>query len=601
MKRYIFLIIASLGITAYVQAQLQTLNVTIARDPVHWNQVRVTYHGPYSCLQALKVVKGDGLTRYIYNFQAGTTQTIYYYFPATYNIQFSAVSVPSMAMPGCVTPQYPAPPIPGPSPTIDLTRNANGYGCCDDQIMAPGINASNPLNNFGDFALETFTGEFVFLSNDPECLPNTIFSCLKVDNSADKINGIISTYANTLQDVWDYNMPEYPFIMNDVDYVAFDNNYSSGGLTDTDIQRFENHANSIERGEANKWRVNGSYTYVADLDETIINTPGNPDDYKMFDRGAFQYVQFDWDNVGQSQNFGWVKTSTITHTSPDGMPLEEVDPLGRRSAALFTANNRQLSAVAQNAGREAIFYQSYENYYENPLSSVNSNRLENGHVLDQGTSLTAAKYHTGKQSVALNAANGTYTYKFTEGDDPYVVSEEVLNNGIVINIWINAGGEAVVTQNDLHLWVGKAGPSPSSISWISSAGVDEFDFRVKACINDWCLIEAEVPASFIQGNNFNLSANSSMYLALRYRNTTSDPGLRKHLDDVKIQPMNSSMLCYVYDEAGRIAAEFSDQHFAKIFQYAPDGSLKRILTETERGVQTVSEGAENQQGITNWQ
>ena len=69
-----------------------------------------------------------------------------------------------------------------------------------------------------------------------------------------------------------------------------------------------------------------------------------------------------------------------------------------------------------------------------------------------------------------------------------------------------------------------------------------------------------------------------------------------YLDDVRIQPLEAEMVCYVYDDAQRLIASFDDQHFASLFQYNMEGSLIRKRKETVECVKTISEAHYNAKG-----
>lgn len=62
-------------------------------------------------------------------------------------------------------------------------------------------------------------------------------------------------------------------------------------------------------------------------------------------------------------------------------------------------------------------------------------------------------------------------------------------------------------------------------------------------------------------------------------------------DDIRVQPDDASMKCYVYDPVTtRLVAEFDERHFATRYEYDAEGRLNRTKKETERGVMTIQEG-----------
>lgn len=62
------------------------------------------------------------------------------------------------------------------------------------------------------------------------------------------------------------------------------------------------------------------------------------------------------------------------------------------------------------------------------------------------------------------------------------------------------------------------------------------------------------------------------------------------LDDIRIQPFNSSMKSFVYNPVTlRLMAELDENNYATYYEYDDDGTLTRIKKETERGIKTIQE------------
>jgi hypothetical protein len=62
------------------------------------------------------------------------------------------------------------------------------------------------------------------------------------------------------------------------------------------------------------------------------------------------------------------------------------------------------------------------------------------------------------------------------------------------------------------------------------------------------------------------------------------------VDDLRIQPLASDMVCYVYDPVTfKPVVVFDDQHFGMYFQYNGEGKLIRKIKETVRGMKTIQE------------
>lgn len=62
------------------------------------------------------------------------------------------------------------------------------------------------------------------------------------------------------------------------------------------------------------------------------------------------------------------------------------------------------------------------------------------------------------------------------------------------------------------------------------------------------------------------------------------------LDDIRVQPFNSSMKGFVYNPVNlRLMAELDENNYATFYEYDDDGTLVRVKKETEQGIQTVQE------------
>ncbi len=65
-------------------------------------------------------------------------------------------------------------------------------------------------------------------------------------------------------------------------------------------------------------------------------------------------------------------------------------------------------------------------------------------------------------------------------------------------------------------------------------------------------------------------------------------------DDVRMFPVDGSMMSYVYDPLTlRLAAELDERNYAKLYEYDEEGKLVRVKKETEKGIMTIQENREN--------
>lgn len=67
-----------------------------------------------------------------------------------------------------------------------------------------------------------------------------------------------------------------------------------------------------------------------------------------------------------------------------------------------------------------------------------------------------------------------------------------------------------------------------------------------------------------------------------------------YFDDIRVFPVDGSMVTYVYDpKTLRLVAELDERNYAKIYEYDEEGKLIRVKKETEKGIMTIQENREN--------
>ncbi|MGN6490520.1 MAG: hypothetical protein ACTHLE_00885 [Agriterribacter sp.] len=63
-----------------------------------------------------------------------------------------------------------------------------------------------------------------------------------------------------------------------------------------------------------------------------------------------------------------------------------------------------------------------------------------------------------------------------------------------------------------------------------------------------------------------------------------------YVDDIRVQPYNSSMKSFAYDAVSlRLMAELDENNYASFYEYDNDGTLIRVKKETVKGIQTIKE------------
>lgn len=299
-------------------------------------------------------------------------------------------------------------------------------------------------------------------------------------------------------------------------------------------------SNVYEQGNKGRWRPLSSYVYRVGVEPATGSDQGRtPRAYNK--SGVFEeFHLFRWDNPANS-HANWLKLSTVTNYSPNGEILEEQDILGIRSAAKFGHKHTVPVLVAKNATSASVVFESYEDKV--PVGS--------------GSGVVHGIAHAGKQSYRVEAG-GSVAFN-------YAITQYAVNAPVNIRFWAK-------NSNNVICQVQLGSHQIASATKIAQTG-------------EWSLYEAVITT--IQQSELGTTSTLTITPQL------SGGGV-VWIDDVRVQPQNSEMVCYVYDALTlRLIATFDSQHFGLYYQYDGEGKLVRKLIETERGIKTVQESQYN--------
>lgn len=304
-----------------------------------------------------------------------------------------------------------------------------------------------------------------------------------------------------------------------------------------------NTSNTIYETAQAFWRPAEAYAYrtptkpggkLASASERVYNNAGIFADDTGGTANAFRL--FDWRTPAMNAGTRWLSAGVVTLFSPFGQPLEERDILGLYSAARFAHENTVPKLVARNARYNAVGFESFED--------------------GRGTIDTTA--HTGRWCYRLPAS-----YAST-GVFKIVIGDQARSKGMLLRLWVR---RTYHSYSDADI--------PIAIDSAFGTGT----FVKVAQTGAWALYERVCNVSAI---------GAGVVADLKLKDNL--PSDTVWVDDVRAQPFDAEMICYVYDPATlRPVATLDDQHFAALFQYSSEGKLVRKLRETERGIKTVAE------------
>jgi hypothetical protein len=297
-------------------------------------------------------------------------------------------------------------------------------------------------------------------------------------------------------------------------------------------------ANSFEAGEKGKWRPKASYTY---------NTPLNTDE-RNYSSGHYNYQRFNW-AVESANGPKWIRASEVLAYSPNGDGLSERNALDIRSAAKFGYDNALPVLTAQNASYESVMFESFEKVYT-------ATHFEDSWPIPANATQDATYSHSGSQSLKL-LAGGSIQLR--------PMNIPATSSKMLVKVWVRLANPSLYPSFATNLSVTLTKGSVSNTALM----------KIVARTGDWILCQATVNAPATEGFTPQLTYSTTQPI---------------WFDDLRIQPADAQMNCYVYDPKNlRLLASFDDQHFGLYYQYNAEGKLVRKMIETRDGIKTLQE------------
>ncbi len=274
------------------------------------------------------------------------------------------------------------------------------------------------------------------------------------------------------------------------------------------------------------------------------------------------FVPFDWTltNPRNNEDNGWMHTNEITKYSPNSQALEEENILGIPSAVKYGYHNYLPVAIAGNAKYSDIQFYDFE-IPQNGITQI----TEYSNIAHSGSS--SLFYNYNKDKVYLNISGQQWQ------------QSGLKDKGAIIKVWLKShyptnNGTQTPLYND----------NPNFRLRVNNDVNYEFPFTKIAQVGEWALYSIKVT------DLDSYSSGISLKFIYNIDDESNTNGEKVFFDDIRIQPVESTMKCMVYDKTTfKVLTEFDDQHFGLFYQYDAQGSLIRKMVETEKGLKTVSE------------
>lgn len=424
-------------------------------------------------------------------------------------------------------------PVTGTCSALSVWINPNYNGQLVISVVEPAATAvsKNYLlrsgNNPGAFAIDG-SGRLVYNAYGNTCCPQDV-TCIDFcpKYNGEVMTGVVASSAATFDHRQNYDTVEFPPALGD--------------------------GNPYELGTKGKWRLKTAYTYRTGTrgGSERISTERSYANAGVFD----DFTLFNW-KYEDANNFAkWLRLDTVVRYSPHGDSRELKDVTGIASAAGNGFDNNIPLFDAGNATASSVAFQSFEDNWG-----------------------TAGAAHSGSHSKMLL---GSLSHA------PFIsvkATAQTLAKGLSLRFWLKVSDYAIVENAIPPAWIdiymnNGGGATP----WYRTFRVGQ-SHKI-AQTGEWTLYE--VIASDFNGVAANDPINIGITTNLRMAGSTIDT---VWIDDVRLQPLDAEMNCYVYDrKTMRLAAVLDDQHFGTYNQYNAEGRLVRQVAESDRGMRTILE------------
>ncbi len=341
---------------------------------------------------------------------------------------------------------------------------------------------------------------------------------------------------------------------------------------------------------------------------------------------------------------GWVETSEVTEYSTLGYATEEKDALGLFSSEYF-GGHEKARAVAHNAKESEIAFADFEKgttYYGRLFEHFGLSELINA------SNLSEQEAHTGKKSLYLkgNSISGLSYYEpsnaatsvtetkagvqyYFKAVSPTLTESTGSVNSLSIEVPIwnpnysNPTEEtAYKSKIDALKFLGpeyrKMGFNPTQGKeyylsvWVKEAFRTGYVYSNgsnvihRDVLNDASLtVQCMSGTSVLNTENCLTEINGTPIIegwqravakitipkgATGIKFTFSGGAYGHYFDDLRIHPVNSNLVAYVYDnQTHKLRSQLDENNYATFYEYDKEGNLIRVKRETQRGIKLIKE------------
>ena len=240
------------------------------------------------------------------------------------------------------------------------------------------------------------------------------------------VNASAVEYSEAWVPQWELGLPKF----ND-DFVTTFEQVDYGNFPSPDVEATAYGFNPYLYNVRGDWRAKRSYAPLTGRRSHSEGT-SSPRFEGFFDEFVPFYKRngiYPNNNYWEKAPSSWTSASRVSQYSPFGAELENIDALGRFSAAQYGYNYTLPTAVASNTAYNQIGFDGFEDY--SYLPGQNNNDLHFGMFNGGQATLVNSTSHTGQYSMRVNPNQSTsvsvdiddlgYTYNYPGPEDCEIV------------------------------------------------------------------------------------------------------------------------------------------------------------------------------------
>jgi hypothetical protein len=374
------------------------------------------------------------------------------------------------------------------------------------------------------------------------------------------MDGVLRANATTFRNVFSYDYID----IGDPNSVLV--NQLSGSVVSSISTNVS--SNPYKFGKTGVWKMVDSYEYLASRNQSV------PHSNIAKDGQVNEFNEFDWNNSGAYSK--WNKSNSITLYSPYGFELENKDILNNFSSALYGYNNQLATSVAKNAGYYETAFDGFEDYGSSVAATKKSGHFKWSYSDNSSLALSNGNIgHTGVNSISIPSGKSLKT------DFNFVTSVPGQSSNYGLRL-------AALSKYSFSCWVKETGAVGANYS-INPSNIASF-----------VTIPTGVTIQSATISNYQIEGWRRVEVVFFVNSTSGtgtivlNPSVNVNVDDVRLQPFNSSQKTYVYDPNKLwLVAELDERNFATFYNYDEEGTLVQVKKETISGIVTLKTNRQN--------